>query len=404
MLGELNNCKNGSRFLFFVPGYGKNGAATCQMWTELCEHLALTGRVEVVCGGGEHLDIGVSNGVTVRRVGRGVLPAINNRHCREVALWLEFLKASLLLPGHFDFLICADTPRFVALAAWFRKIRNPCKVVAWVMDLPLEQMARRSGKKRLGFLAKALNRLQYFALGLCDQIVVLGDCMRRVVKEHGLTNVEVIGPWADDPELKLECSPKEARLRAGFPDKFTVGYYGYAGEWHDFDNVLIAISELASSHCVQFLFAGLGPGIDRVAEEQLKHGWRNMILKGWVPRGELGPLPLCSDVHLVSLKRSMLGTCVPSKTYGALAYGRPVIFLGPQKCEAAMDLQQGQSGDVAQDAEGLVKCVRRYLENSAFLDERTRNARRVFLEKHSAGVAFQKWMSFFEKLKTKPNG
>jgi hypothetical protein len=64
----------------------------------------------------------------------------------------------------------------------------------------------------------------------------------------------------------------------------------------------------------------------------------------------------------------------------------------------------GQAGEVAEDALALVKCVRRYLENPAFLDERTRNARRVFLEKHSAGVAFQKWMSFFEKLKTKPDG
>lgn len=391
-------------FLFYLPNYGKNGAATCQMWTELCEHLAEGHQVEVVCGGSDGRSREVQNGVDLRRTGRGLFPSFENRPWREIALWLEFCKASLFTPGQFDFVVCAETPRFVVLAAWLRKVRNRCQVVSWTMDLPLEQLARRHENSGKGAVVRVLNQLQYLAQSLCDKVVVLGECMCRSLQEQGVTNVKVLGPWAEDHEPIGECTSMAARIKEELPEKFTVGYYGYAGEWHDFDPILEAIPELTTRHNVQFLFAGLGPGIDRVVEAKKQNGWENVIVKGWVPRGELGLLPLCADLHLVSLKREMLGTCVPSKTYGAMAFGRPVIFIGPRECQAAKDLLEGVAGEVVENGEGFVKSVSSFFNNLDYLEKCSRNARKVFLEKHSAKALFKKWDDFFENLGTKLSG
>ncbi len=374
------------------------------MWTELCEYLAVSNRVEVICGGAERACSDISNGVVVRRMGRGVFPKVNNKHWRELALWLEFCKVSLLLPGRFDFLVFSDTPRFVAFAAWIRKIRNPCQIVAWVMDLPLEQVARRHESSGTGRVAKFLNQLQYMLLHLCDKVVALGGCMRQTLQEHGVRNIAVLGPWADDPEPIGECTSIEGRQNEGLPEKFTLGYYGYAGEWHDFDPILESIPELTARHNVQFLFAGLGPGIDRVVEAKKKNGWENVIIKGWVPRGELGLLPLCADLHLVSLKKSMLGTCVPSKTYGAMAYGRPVVFIGPKECQAGKDLVDAQAGEVVETGLDLVKSISRFFNNPDYLQKCSWNAQNAFHEKHSAHALFKKWDEFFQNLGTKPSG
>lgn len=391
-------------FLFYLPNYGKNGAATCQMWTELCEHLAEGHEVKVVCGGSDERSREVHNGVDLRRTGRGVFPSFENRPWRELALWLEFCKASLFTPGQFDFVVCADTPRFVALAAWLRKVRNRCQLMAWTMDLPLEQLVRRHESSGAGGVAKFFNQLQYLAFCLCNKVVVLGDCMRSLLQKQGVGNIEVLGPWADDPKPIGECASTAARLKEGLPEKFTVGYFGYAGGWHDFDPILEAIPELTARTNVQFLFAGLGPGIDRVVETQKQIGWENVIIKGWVPRGELGLLPLCADLHLVSLKREMLGTCVPSKTYGAMAFGRPVIFIGPNECQAARDLVDAEAGEVVATAEGLVKSISKFLNYPDYLEKCSLNARKAFLEKHSAEALFKKWDELIQNLGKKPSG
>jgi hypothetical protein len=41
------------------------------------------------------------------------------------------------------------------------------------------------------------------------------------------------------------------------------------------------------------------------------------------------------SVHVVTLKEGMQGTLVPSKFYSALAVAKPVIFVGPRRCEVA---------------------------------------------------------------------
>jgi glycosyltransferase involved in cell wall biosynthesis len=267
------------------------------------------------------------------------------------------------------------------------------------MDLPLEQVVRRAGHSaKLSKLAAAtFNRLDYQSLLLCDRTVVLGGCMEQVLASKGVGRLHVIGPWADDPNAPLEISSEQARCENGLREKFTIAYRGYAGEWHDFDPILEAVPKLINKYTLQFLFAGVGPGIDQVALKKAKNGWEAVQIKGWVPRAELGSLPQCADLHLVSLKKSMLGTCVPSKTYGALAYGRPVIFIGPKECQAAQDVLEANAGRVVENADKLVDAVEEFLANREKLEICSRNARKAFLEKHCAHPVFKKWDNLIDE-------
>ena len=214
--------------------------------------------------------------------------------------------------------------------------------------------------------------------------------MKQVLASKGVGKLHVIGPWADNPNVPLEISSEQARRQNGLQEKFTIAYFGYAGDWHDFDPILEAIPELLNKNPLQFLFAGVGPGIDRVASEKAKNGWEAVQIKGWVPRAELGSLPQCADIHLVSLKTSMLGTCVPSKTYGALAHGRPVVFIGPKECQAAQDILEANAGRVVINADELVAAIEDLLSNPETLELYSRNARKAFLEKHCAQAVFKK--------------
>lgn len=51
-----------------------------------------------------------------------------------------------------------------------------------------------------------------------------------------------------------------------------------------------------------------------------------------------------ADIHLVSLGENMVGIIHPCKIYGAMAVGRPILFLGPQPSHISDILQQQPIG------------------------------------------------------------
>ncbi len=61
----------------------------------------------------------------------------------------------------------------------------------------------------------------------------------------------------------------------------------------------------------------------------------NVRLAGFAPESELLRRLSAADVHLVSLRAEWSGVVVPSKFFGALAAGRPVLFAGPRDAAIA---------------------------------------------------------------------
>jgi glycosyltransferase involved in cell wall biosynthesis len=52
------------------------------------------------------------------------------------------------------------------------------------------------------------------------------------------------------------------------------------------------------------------------------------------------------DIHLVTLRSEMEGLSVPSKVYGIMAVGRPVVFIGPDGSEVACLIRESGCGEV----------------------------------------------------------
>jgi glycosyltransferase involved in cell wall biosynthesis len=217
--------------------------------------------------------------------------------------------------------------------------------------------------------------------------------MRDLLAGRGVPQqkMSVIGPWSDDFTGQMRMGASEARKQNNLHDLFTVMYLGYAGAWHEFDPILAAIPEIIKSHPIQFVFVGLGPGIDRVAAQKAKNCWDQVIIKDWVPRDMLRVLPSCGDIHLVSLKENMLGTCSPSKTYSSMAFERPIVFLGPPSCQAAIDIKEAQAGEIVGNKEELINAIKKLFADRELLKSYGKNSRDAFLNKHSASVNLALW-------------
>ncbi len=185
------------------------------------------------------------------------------------------------------------------------------------------------------------------------EIIVIGRCMKGHIEAElprsCLGKLRLIPVWANDPLIQAPLTRAQSPLLTQwpFPEKFVVLYSGNMGRFHDLLSIVKAARSLQSHSDIVFLFVGDGhqkPIIqDYVTQEQLQ----NCHFSPYVQRDELGTLFSKSSLGLVSLAPNQIGLSVPSKTFGLLAAGLPIIGLLPSESEIAYLLTETQSGCVS---------------------------------------------------------
>ena len=353
--------------------YAPDEAATAQMVSDLGEALVAGGHdVVAIASNRSYADRRrryprreVVDGVMVERVwatalGRGSLLA----RLTDYAFFFLGAAAKLLLGKRPDAVIVLTTPPLIGLVALFASRLRGFRVVLWSMDV-YPDVAIALGTIRSGsVVGRTLSAASRFLVRRVDAIVALGETMAVRLREHGASHVEVIHNWADEAVIvPRPSSGHPLREQWGWSNRFVVAYSGNLGLAHEFDTTLNAAKQLAETlPNILFAFIGSGPRAGEV--RNAARGIPNVEFREVVPRAELGATLTAADVHLVTLLPQMAGLVVPSKIYGALAAGRPVIYVGPRAGEVFEIISEGlcgstvMNGDVAGLVNILADCAR----------------------------------------------
>jgi glycosyltransferase involved in cell wall biosynthesis len=124
-----------------------------------------------------------------------------------------------------------------------------------------------------------------------------------------------------------------------------IGYSGNLGRAHEVDPLVELITLLADEPALAFLFIGAGAGYRTLRAAVAARQLENVVFRPYQERARL-PLSLTApDLHLVTLRPEWEGLVMPSKLYGALAAGRPVVFIGAP---------EGDIGRLVRGGPGLV--------------------------------------------------
>lgn len=100
-----------------------------------------------------------------------------------------------------------------------------------------------------------------------------------------------------------------------------------------------------------------------------------------------------ADVHIVSLRESWTGTVVPSKFFGSLAIGRPVLFVGSCESAVAKWIQEFDTGWVLNDS-SFDSVVSELMSLAGDKEARARIFRHchaVYHDNFSRGGALDRW-------------
>lgn len=269
-------------------------------------------------------------GVAVRRVWRPRLRQSSGVGRILNAIWL--VASWSLLAFHPrskpDVLIIGTDPILSILVALVWKAVRPRTAIAhWCFDLYPEAACAEGLLREGGGALRVLQFVLRAAYRRCSLIADIGPCMRRRLERYpSKARRETLVPWAiDEPEIPL--TPDEPHRHSIFGEAdLALLYSGSFGLAHSSDEIL-ALAESLSSTGVKVAFS---VGGNRQAElrEEVRRRNLDIPFAPFAKTSELRARLACADVHLVTLRKDWTGIVVPSKFFGALSAGRPILFAG----------------------------------------------------------------------------
>lgn len=302
-----------------------------------------------------------------------------------------------------DVAIAKTDPPLLSIAVWCAVRWRRALLVNWVQDV-FPEVAIAAGVRGVrGPVARALTWLRDLTMKPAAVNVVLSPRMADLFRARGIPDrsLAVIANWADGNAIRpLPAADNPLRLKWGLNGKFIAGYSGNLGRVYEFDTILDAAELLQTDPSIVFLFVGSGLRHERVQAEALRRRLPNVVFKPYQPREELAysiPLP---DVHLVSLLPVMEGFILPSKFYGAIAAGRPIIFIGDRDGELAEEIARYDCGFAVEpnDFRRLADVLRQLCRQPAISHQLGRNARIAFENNFDKSHAILKWNALLSDL------
>src|SRR5690606_15015280 len=105
-----------------------------------------------------------------------------------------------------------------------------------------------------------------------------------------------------------------------------------------------------------------------------------------------------SDLCLVSLEVGIEGLGVPSKTYGYLAAGKPVLAIMNSETDIARDLKEFSSGVNIQqgDINEFIASINKYAENRELTKKESMNARALYESKYTKEINVDKYYKLLD--------
>jgi glycosyltransferase involved in cell wall biosynthesis len=218
-----------------------------------------------------------------------------------------------------------------------------------------------------GLLARVWEKLHRWALQRATKVIVLGEDMRNRIIAKGVRadhieivrdGTEIVSASAQATQQFPHAKLDEEVIRTIRGDfKFVLlhaGNIGFYGAWE----TLIAAARKLTGDGIGLVF--VGEGAQRAQLEAAANGASNVRFLPFFPGNKIPSVLAAADAHLITIKRGLEGVVVPSKMYGILAAGRPIVAVAPGETDAvALGEKLGFSvGADPDDPEQAAKVVR----------------------------------------------
>ncbi|HEV2276060.1 MAG TPA: glycosyltransferase family 4 protein [Acidobacteriaceae bacterium] len=334
-------------------------------------------------------------GVSVRRLWRPRLRQSSGPGRLLNAAWMiaRWSLLALTLRPRPDVLLVGTDPILSVLVARAWSLLSPrTRVAHWCFDLYPEAAIADGLLPPGSLLVRLFCRLLRPAYERCSVIADLGPCMRSLLLRYpSRAERRTIVPWAlEEPQAPLPTSIAERTSLFGDAE-LALLYSGSFGRAHSYDE-LLSLAELIHPRGGKLVFSVRG---NREAElrqaAQERGAWVGFV--SFAAPDQLQARLACADVHVVTLRPAWTGTVVPSKFFGALSAGRPVLFAGSPDSSVAQWIRRFQVGWVlnGENVQEVSKRLLEYSNSPEQIDAMRQHCFATYQREFSRGVQMHRW-------------
>ena len=331
------------RILLLNLYYPPDTSATAKMAETVVSALARENQVTIVCGRPSYDPTGrrpwrlfqteEKRNVRIVRVGSTAFPRFNMK--KRVLNYLTYsvpaIPRALFTPCE-AVLAMTDPPYQGIIGALVATLKR--RPYFYNIRDMYPDMAVGGSLVRPGMLARIWEKLHRWALRRARRVVVLGEDMRNRILGKGVDPSRVVVvrdgteiPPAGSPAPQID--PEAVReIRGGF--RFVLlhaGNLGFYGAW----DVLLAGAAQFADDGIGLVF--VGDGAQRTRLEAAATNIPNVRFLPFFPGSKIPSVLAAADAHIITVKRGLEGVVVPSKMYGILAAGKPIVAVAPRECD-----------------------------------------------------------------------
>ena len=292
----------------------------------------------------------IAGRVRIIRAGSTDFPRFDMK--KRVLNYLSYV--ALAIPGALfvpcDAVVAMTDPPFQGIVGAIVAILKRKPYVYNIRDM-YPDMAVGGSIVEPGGIARVWEKLHRWALRRATRVIVLGEDMRARIIAKGVepSRVLIVRDGTEilprntplpTPDPEVVCA-----IRGSFSFVLVhAGNLGFYGAW----NTLVTAARNLASEGVGLVF--VGDGAQRSQIEAAAAGSGNIRFLEFFPASKIPSVLAAADAHVITVKRGLEGVVAPSKMYGILAAGKPIVAVAPKDTDAvSLGIRRGFAVDADPD-------------------------------------------------------
>ncbi len=293
-------------------------------------------------------------------------------------------------------LLVISNPPFSAFIAAILKPFKQYKYFFMIQDVYPDAMASYGIIKNISFTYRLLDIAEKFACKHSEKIFTLGHYMTKRINDKGISKEKIIEipNWGFDNLSPVKKTENPLIAEMNLRDRFIILYSGNHGTGHEFNTILKGTVELSKKYKdIYFLFIGGGARFNEIKKFRKEHPEANIRTFDYLPFEKLNYGLNLADISLVTMRKGWEGVIVPSKIYGIMAVGSPVVYVGPES-DISWTIEKYKCGFNVEngDTESFIQNIEELYQKENLRKKMGKKARKSFEENFKFEKALKKYI------------
>lgn len=299
--------------------------------------------------------------------------------------------------AEYDGVFVTTNPPFLGFAPLLSRVLTRRPYVVLVYDIYPDIAEALGVIAPDGMIARCWRVLARASLTSAKRVVVIGRDMRSLIEARLAVGrrpcIRLVPNWSNEASVHPVAKESNRFLdEMALRGTIVIQYAGRLGSTHNLEPLVDAAALLTDLPIIVQIIGG-GPKSDALKLRAEAARVTNVRFLGYQPHDRLDEVLSAADISVVCLGSRFTGLSVPSKAYGILASGKPLLALLDRDSEIGMLIAEERCGLVLENASAaeVAAAVRGLLANPADLARMSERARSAFLREYTLSYAAERY-------------